>query len=169
MRTRPWPPMPCWAKGLERSHEYIDALARTQNYRAAAEAAHAVYRQTKDPAVLRKYLRALSRYDTPSSLEAYATHIGDGPDNDILFDYILLQKSNGNFAAALDATRSLLATSGDPVHRLCECDLLGGTGQDAKALAAYRTLDQGRTYHQERSRTAPVHHQPVPGVPQETP
>jgi Flp pilus assembly protein TadD len=127
-------------EGAEKSHEYIDALARTRNYRAAADAAHAVYRQTRDPAVLRKYLDALSRYDTPSSLDAYAAHISDSPDNNILFDYILLQKSNGNCGAALEATRSLLATSGDPVHRLCECDLLAETGQDAKALAAYERL-----------------------------
>jgi Flp pilus assembly protein TadD len=124
----------------EKSHEYIDALARTRNYRAAAEAAHVVWRQTKDPAVLRKYLDALARYDTPSSLEAYASHVSQNPDNDILFDYILLQKSNGNVAAALDATRTLLATSADPLHRLCECDLLAGTGQDARALAAYEQL-----------------------------
>ena len=127
-------------EGAEKSHEYIDALARTRNYRAAAEAAHAIYRQTKDPAVLRKYLDALSRYDTPSSLEAYAAHIADNTDNDILFDYILLQRSNGNIGAALDAARSLLDTSTDPVHRLCECDLLAETGQDDKALAAYERL-----------------------------
>jgi Flp pilus assembly protein TadD len=124
----------------EKTHEYIDALARTQNYRAAAEAAHAIYRQTKDAKVLRKYLDALSRYDIPSSLEAYTTHIREGPDNEVLFDYILLEKSNGNLTAALDATRSLLTTSGDPVHRLCECDLLAETGQDERALAAYERL-----------------------------
>jgi tetratricopeptide (TPR) repeat protein len=90
--------------------------------------------------MLRKYLDALARYDTPSSLDAYTAHISDSPDNNILFDYILLQKSNGNFVAALDATRTLLAVSRDPLHRLCECDLLAGTGQDAKALAAYEQL-----------------------------
>jgi Flp pilus assembly protein TadD len=127
-------------EGAQTSHEYIDALARTRNYRAAAEAAHEVWRQTKDPAVLRKYLDALSRYDTPSSLDAYASHINDSPTSDILFDYILLQKSNGNFGAALDATRALLSTSSDPIQRLCECDLLAETGQDEKALAAYERL-----------------------------
>jgi Flp pilus assembly protein TadD len=127
-------------EGVQKTHEYIDALARTRNFRAAAEAAHAIYRQTKDPAVLRKYLDALSRYDAPASLDAYAAHLSDSPDNDILFDYILLQKSNGNVGAALAAVRNLLAVSVDPLHRLCECDLLAETGQDAKAMAAYEHL-----------------------------
>ena len=57
-----------------RTHEYIDALAGTRNYPHAAESACRIYRETKDPAVLRKYLGYLSRYDIPASLAAYATH-----------------------------------------------------------------------------------------------
>jgi len=46
-----------------RSLEYIDALAGTHNYQQAAESACRIYRETKDPIVLRKYLDYLSRYD----------------------------------------------------------------------------------------------------------
>jgi tetratricopeptide (TPR) repeat protein len=127
-------------EGTELTVEYIDALGKTQKFPAAADAACALYRKTRDPAVLRKYLDALSQYDLPASLEAYATHISDNPDREILFDYILLQKSVGNPAAALDATRTLLAISPDPVHRILECDLLAGTGRDTEALAAYENL-----------------------------
>lgn len=127
-------------EGAEKTHEYIDALTHTKNYRAAAEVACAVYRTTKDKAVLRKYLNALSQYDLPASLDAYTSHISENPDMEILFDYILLQKSGGNLAAALEATRSLLAQSDDPAYRLFECDLLAESGQDALALAAYERL-----------------------------
>jgi len=127
-------------EGAEKTHEYIDALAGLQDYRAAAESACALYHSTKDKKVLRKYLDALSRYDLSSSLDAYGSHISDSPDTDIIFDYILLQKSSGNLVAALETTRLLLAGSGDPAHRLLECDLLAESGQDTLALAAYERL-----------------------------
>ena len=60
--------------GETRSREYIDALVQTGNYRAAADAALAVWSETKDPAILRTYLSAFSQYDLQGALEAYATH-----------------------------------------------------------------------------------------------
>jgi tetratricopeptide (TPR) repeat protein len=123
-----------------KTHEYVDALVKTRNFRAAAESALKIYSDTKDPAILRKYLDALSHYDVQASLDAYSSHIKEDPDAEILFDYILLLKSDGNFNQALAATKTLLAYSRDPVYRLVECDLLAALGQEKKALAAYEHL-----------------------------
>jgi Flp pilus assembly protein TadD len=123
-----------------RTHEYIDALAGTRNYPHAAESACRIYRDTKDPAVLRKYLDYLSRYDVPASLAAYATHARNGPDCDILFDYVLLLKSTGDFTRALAEAENLLSRSQDPVYRLIRADLLAALGRNDAALAAYEQL-----------------------------
>ena len=123
-----------------KTHEYIDALAHTRNYQHAAESASRMYRETKDPKVLRKYLDYLSRYDIPASLAAYATHTQNGPDCDILLDYILLLKSVGNFARALDETTILLSRSEDPVYRLVQADLLAALGRHEEALASYENM-----------------------------
>ena len=126
--------------GDERNPELIDALAQTHDYRKAAELAIRIYRETADPALLRKYLDALSRYDVTASLEAYASHVTDTPDRGILFDHVLLLQSTGDLPGALKATKSLLACSRDPVYRLLECDLLAAMGQEREALAAYEEL-----------------------------
>jgi tetratricopeptide (TPR) repeat protein len=120
--------------------EYIDALAGTCDFRHAAEAACRIYRETQDPAVLRKYLDILSRYDMPASLAAYATHTHDGTDCDILFDYILLLKSNGDYARSLDEAEILLSRSQDPLYRLVRADLLAALGRHDGALASYEQL-----------------------------
>ena len=99
-----------------------------------------IYRDTKDPTIQRKYLDTLSRYDVQASLDAYASHIQENPDAEILFDYILLLKANGDYAAALAATKTLLEHAGDPLYRLVECDLLAALGHENKALAAYENL-----------------------------
>lgn len=127
-------------EGSERSYEYIDALVRTKDYRAAADAAHTVYRTTKDPAALRRHLDALARYDLPSSIDAYASHTSGNPDTEILLDYIQLLKTEGNLTVALAATRQLLAISPDPAYRLLECEILAKSGHDVQALAAYEQL-----------------------------
>jgi tetratricopeptide (TPR) repeat protein len=124
----------------DRTHEYIDALATTRNYRQAAESACRIYRETKDPAVLRKYLDYLSRYDVPASLAAYATHAHDGPECDILFDYILLLKSAGDNARALEEAEILLSRSQDPLYRVVQSDLLAALGKHDPALASYEQL-----------------------------
>ncbi|RPI37794.1 MAG: hypothetical protein EHM53_10025 [Methanoregulaceae archaeon] len=124
----------------DKTHEYIDALAHTRNYQHAAESASHMYQETKDPAVLRKYLNYLSRYDLPASLAAYATHTRNGPDCDILFDYILLLKSAGSFTRALDETAILLSRSQDPVYRLVHADLLAALGRHEEALASYEKV-----------------------------
>jgi tetratricopeptide (TPR) repeat protein len=126
--------------GRGKTHEYIDALANIRDYPHAAEAASRMYQETKDPLVLRKYLDYLSRYDMPASLAAYATHARSGPDCDILFDYILLLKSAGEFTRALDAAGILLSHSPDPVHRLVRSDLLAALGRHEEALASYEQL-----------------------------
>jgi tetratricopeptide (TPR) repeat protein len=123
-----------------RTYEYIDALARTRNYQEAAESACRIYQKTKDPIVLRKYLDYLSRYDVPASLDAYATHAHNGPDCDILFDFVLLLKSAGDFTCALDETDILLSCSQDPLYRLVRADLLAALGRHDEALTSYEHL-----------------------------
>jgi tetratricopeptide (TPR) repeat protein len=123
-----------------RTYEYIDALARTRNYQEAAESACRIYQKTKDPIVLRKYLDYLSRYDVPASLDAYATHAHNGPDCDILFDFVLLLKSAGDFTRALDETDFLLSCSQDPLYRLVRADLLAALGRHDEALTSYEHL-----------------------------
>jgi tetratricopeptide (TPR) repeat protein len=123
-----------------KTHEYVDALIKTGNFHAAAQSAHGMYRDTKDPALLRKYLDALSRYDVPASLEAYSTCLKEDPDAEILFDYILLLQSRGDYGTALAVISTLLKHARDPVYRLLECDLLAALGPEEKALTAYETL-----------------------------
>jgi tetratricopeptide (TPR) repeat protein len=125
---------------IGRTHEYIDAVAQTRNYPHAAETACRIYRETKDPAVLRKYLDYLSRYDVPASLAAYATHVRNGQDCDILFDYVLLLKSTGDYSRALAEVEVLLSRSQDAVYRLIRADLLAALGRNDPALASYEQL-----------------------------
>jgi tetratricopeptide (TPR) repeat protein len=123
-----------------KTHEYIDALIKTGKFQVAAESALRKYHDTKDPAVQRKYLDTLSRYDVQASLDAYATHMKENPDAEILFDYILLLQANGDYATALAATKKLLEHADNPVYRLTECEILTNMGQEKKALAAYENL-----------------------------
>ncbi|MDD4137079.1 MAG: hypothetical protein PHT99_04180 [Methanoregula sp.] len=123
------------------SREYVDALIKTKHYLDAAEAAFALWHKTQDPAILRTYFDALSRYDLPGALAAYASHTEDMPDCAILFDYILLLKSNGDVSRASGVMARLLAIAPhDPIYRLVECDLLTAAGNEAKALARYEAL-----------------------------
>ena len=124
----------------QRTPEYIDALIKTRNFEAAAESAYRIYRDTKDPAIHRKYLDILSRYDVPASLGAYAAHLQENPDEEILFDYILLLQSKGDYSAALAAISTLPDRAGNPVYRLVECDLLAALGDERKALECYENL-----------------------------
>jgi tetratricopeptide (TPR) repeat protein len=125
---------------VAKTPEYIDALIRTGNFQAATESAHRIYRDTKDRRVLRTYLDTLSRYDVKASLDAYTTHIQEFPDAEILFDYILLLKSNRDYAAALAAVKTLLECVRDPLYRLVECDLLAAMGLERQAFTAYENL-----------------------------
>jgi tetratricopeptide (TPR) repeat protein len=125
---------------LAKTQEYIDALIRTGNFQAAAESAHRIYRDTKDRKVLRAYLDTLSRYDVKASLDAYTSHIREFPDAEILFDYVLLLRSNRDYAAALAAVKTLLEYIRDPLYRLVECDLLAAMGLEHQAFAAYENL-----------------------------
>jgi tetratricopeptide (TPR) repeat protein len=126
----------------QKTPEYIDALIKTRNFPAAAEAAYRIYRDTKDPAIHRKYLNTLSRYDVAASLGAYASHLQGDPDEEILFDYILLLKSKGDYSAALAAMKTLLEHAANPVYRLVECDLLAAMGDERRALESYENLIQ---------------------------
>jgi len=125
---------------LAKTQEYIDALIRTGNFQAAAESAHRIYRDTKDRKVLRAYLDTLSRYDVKASLDAYTSYIREFPDAEILFDYVLLLRSNRDYAAALAAVKTLLEYIRDPLYRLVECDLLAAMGLEHQAFAAYENL-----------------------------
>jgi tetratricopeptide (TPR) repeat protein len=121
-------------------HEYVDALIKTGNYQKAAESAQTIYRETKNPAVLQKYLEALSRYNVPASLDEYAAHIRDQPDCALLFDYILLLKASGKYREALDATQVLISFHRRPLYLLAGCDILADLGERSKALAGYEQL-----------------------------
>jgi tetratricopeptide (TPR) repeat protein len=123
-----------------KTHEYVDALIKTGNFHAAAQSAYRIYRDTQDPALLRKYLDTLSRYDVPASLDAYSSFLREDPDAEILFDYILLLKSKGDYGTAIAVIATLLEHARDPVYRLLECDLLAALGQEEKALTSYETL-----------------------------
>jgi Flp pilus assembly protein TadD len=123
-----------------RTPEYVDALAQTRNYQQAAKSACRIYGETQDPAVLRRYLDNLSRYDLPASLAAYPAHAHNGPDCGILFDFIILLKSSGNYSRALDETEILLSRSQDPVYKMVGADLLAALGRHDLALASYEQL-----------------------------
>ncbi|MDO9324994.1 MAG: hypothetical protein Q7T80_08580, partial [Methanoregula sp.] len=132
--------------GTAPGHEYVDALVTTGNFPAAAELAHRIYKETRDPNVLRKYLSALSCYNAPASLEAYADHIEPGTDGGILFDYVLLLQAHGKEEEALGTARALAGRSHQPADRLLVCDLLAtsawtqsGEGRN-NALTAYEQL-----------------------------
>lgn len=130
--------------GTTQGHEYVDALVKAGNFPSAAAAAYRIYKEAWEPAVLRKYLSALSCYDVPSSLDAYAEHIQPDTDGDILFDYILLLQAHGKSDVALGTARALAERSRQPVHRLLVCDLLAaraGAGEGRNiTLAAYELL-----------------------------
>jgi tetratricopeptide (TPR) repeat protein len=123
-----------------KTHEYVDALIMTGNFQAAADSALRLYRDTKDPALLRKYLDTLSRYDVPASIEAYSSCIQEDPDAEILFDYILLLQSGGDYGTALALIPTLLGHARLPIYRLLECDLLAAISQGEQAIAAYESL-----------------------------
>lgn len=129
------------------SHEHLDALICSRQYRSAAETALDTYRSTNDPVTLRKYLAALAQYDLPASLDAYASHTTSAADCEILADYVLLLSASGNFNKALDTCRQLLARSNLPVYRLMVCDLYAAIGDTRKALGEYERLisDEIRT------------------------
>ncbi len=124
----------------QKTPEYIDALIRTQNFPEAAELAYRIYRDTQDPAIHRKYLDTLSRYDIQASLGAYASHLREDPDEEILFDYILLLQVKGDYPSARAALKPLMERTGNPLYRLVECDLLAALGEERKALESYENL-----------------------------
>ena len=130
--------------GIVSGHEYVDALVKTGKFPAAAESANRIYKETRDPAVLRKYLSALSFYDLPASLDAYADHIQADTDCEILFDYALLLQVNGRSEEALSTARALADRSLKPVYCLLVCDLLAAQAKTEdgrkEALAVYEQL-----------------------------
>jgi tetratricopeptide (TPR) repeat protein len=125
---------------LGKTPEYVDALIRTHHFQTAAETALAMYRDTKDRTILRKHLDTLSRYDIQESIGAYESHIQKEPDEEILFDYILLLQAKGDYDPARAALKPLLEREGNPLYRLVECDLLAASGDESKALEAYENL-----------------------------
>jgi tetratricopeptide (TPR) repeat protein len=130
--------------GTTPGHEYLDALVKIGNFPAAAESANRIYKETRDPAVLRKYLSALSCYDVPASFEAYDDQVRSDTDCEIHFDYVLLLQAHGKTEEALGTAKALAERSPQPVYHLLVCDLLAiraDTEEKKKtALAAYEQL-----------------------------
>jgi len=125
------------------SSEYVEALLQVQDFRTAAEHAHSVWQSTHDPSILRIYLDTLARYDTDRALETYASVLKDQPDGPLFFDYVHTLLSAGRPRDALKALLKLLALCpGEAEYRLAECDLLGATGDSARALERYECLVQ---------------------------
>lgn len=126
------------------SHEYLDALVRSGNYREAFESGLRLFRETGDPEIRRTYLEALARYDLPAAIDAYAGYTaeaGDNPHSGTLCDYILLLKTGKRYGEALALTRKLLTCNrGLAAGRLLECELLAELGTIPAALAAYDAL-----------------------------
>ena len=121
-------------------HGYLDALLQTEDYRAAAAAALAAYRENEDPAFLKKYLAALAKYDPRASLDAYATCLLDIADCEILADYALLLAASGDAKKALETCSLLTGLSQNPAYRLMACSLAAEYGDGADALARYEAL-----------------------------
>ena len=127
----------------ELSHEYLDALVRSGNFRDAYESGLRLYRETGDVGILRTYLDSLARYDPASALGAYAAYTadaGDHPHAGILCDYILLLKTGKRYSEALSLTRDLLSWDRGPAGRLLECEILAELDNIPSALAAYEAL-----------------------------
>lgn len=126
------------------SHEYLEALAGSGNYREASESGLRLFRETGDPEIRRMYLEALARYDRSAAIDAYAGYTaeaGDTPHPGTLCDYILLLKAEKRYGEALALTRNLLATDrGFAAGRLLECEILAELGTIPAALAAYESL-----------------------------
>jgi hypothetical protein len=120
--------------------EYIDALVGAGKYSTAADSALRSYRAEKSSSMHRKYLYALSRFDVPASLEAYAAYVREDPYEAVLLDYILLLKSTKSYGAALAAVKKLRGQSPNPLFRLAECELLGLMGFEHQALTTYENL-----------------------------
>jgi hypothetical protein len=124
----------------EPSREYLDALCKNADYRSASASAAALYGKTRDPVILRIYLDALSHYDLPASLAAYASYLKDDPEEYILLDYTLLLKANGEHLRALTAVKKLLALKDRPKYHLIECELYAALGDQKNALSAFERL-----------------------------
>lgn len=120
--------------------EYIDALMVAGRHRDAAAASVETFRRTANPAFLRQYLAALSVFDRPAALKIFPRYLGDTPDNDLLFDYVLLLKSEGRCREALETCERLLARSTHPIHQLVACELIAATGQTELARGCYESL-----------------------------
>jgi tetratricopeptide (TPR) repeat protein len=121
-------------------HEMVDALARTGDYKKAAGLAQTLYHEIPDPVIFRKYLDIHSRYDMQAALREYKSRLDEQPDPDTLLDYTLHLQENGRLREALDAAHTLVSTSGTPVSRLVECNILADLGEVAGAEAAYERL-----------------------------
>jgi Flp pilus assembly protein TadD len=123
-----------------RTGEYVDALITLQKYRAAADAACQIYKETRDPAMLRRYLAACSLDDPHTGLDAYATNLTDTGHEEIRADYVRLLQANGRYADALAALQPLLVRSSLPRYLLIEGEILAALGNVAEAIASYERL-----------------------------
>ncbi|MDD4253757.1 MAG: tetratricopeptide repeat protein [Methanofollis sp.] len=129
--------------GTDADAEYIDALMVAGRHRDAAAASVETFRRTGDSAFLRQYLAALSAFDRLAALKIFPRYLGDTSDNDLLFDYVLLLKSEGRCREALEACERLLARSPHPIYQLVACELIAATGQTELARECYEALIRG--------------------------
>lgn len=129
------------------SHEYLDALLLSADYHSAASAALEAYRRDEDPAFLKKYLSAFSKYDPVASLAAYSDHLLNLADCDILSDYALLLAASGDYRKALETCSLLSGLSQNPAYRHMACNLTAESGDLPAALALFEDLisDELRT------------------------
>ncbi|MEN6443500.1 MAG: hypothetical protein ABFC71_07105 [Methanoregula sp.] len=129
-----------YGSGHTRTGEYVDALITTQKYRAAADAASLLYKETPDPAMTRRYLAAHSLDDPAAGPDAYAACLADADNDDIRADYVRLLQAERRYAEALAALQSLCTRTSLPLYRLMECEILAATGNDVETIAAYERL-----------------------------
>ncbi|MFA5221024.1 MAG: hypothetical protein WC391_01900, partial [Methanoregula sp.] len=129
-----------YGSGHTRTGEYVDALITTQKYRAAADAASLLYKETPDPAMTRRYLAAHSLDDPAAGPDAYAACLADADNDDIRADYVRLLQAERRYAEALAALQPLCTRTSLPLYRLMECEILAATGNDVETIAAYERL-----------------------------
>lgn len=117
-----------------------DALFAAGRYREAADVARALSDETHDPALLRLYLAAQARADTPGAPAAYAAAIKDHADPALLRDYTRLMQEQNELLRAFATVTRLCAIDDRPEHRLAACELSAALGDPVNALPAYEAL-----------------------------
>ncbi|TAJ44511.1 tetratricopeptide repeat protein [Methanofollis fontis] len=120
--------------------ERIDALMVAGRHRDAASASIAAFRKRCDPSFLRQYLAAISAFDRQGALRLFPRFLKDCSDEDLVFDYVLLLKAEGQYREALDLCEPLIARCPDPIYKLVACELIRDMGRTDLAQEGYEGL-----------------------------